>query len=135
MPRPGIGSRWSAVVAFAIGTTVLLGACSRAAGPPPTPVAPTPDTLLYDGRVLYTSNCARCHGGDLKGGPFGPPLLDAAYRPSEHPDATFARAVRDGVQPHHWNFGPMPPVDGLTDEQVKLITAFVRSEQQKVGIR
>lgn len=128
-----MAGRWNVIAAMAIGTTMLLGACSRAASP--LPASPTPDTLLYEGRVLYSSNCARCHGGDLKGSPFGPPLLDAAYRPSEHPDATFARAIRDGVQPHHWNFGPMPPVEGLTDEQVKRITAFVRSEQQKVGIR
>ena len=47
----------------------------------------------------------------------------------------FLVAVRSGSRPHHWNFGPMPPVPGLTDEQVRLITAFVRSEQQAVGIR
>lgn len=88
-----------------------------------------------DGRGLYAANCARCHGGDLKGTTLGPPLLDAIYRRDHHADAAFAIAVRNGVRPHHWNFGPMPPVVGVTEQQVALITAFVRFEQESVGIR
>ncbi len=44
-------------------------------------------------------------------------------------------AARSGVRPHHWNFGPMPPVSGLTDQQVAAIVAYVRSQQQAAGIR
>ena len=44
-------------------------------------------------------------------------------------------AVRSGVRPHHWDFGPMPPVPGLTDAQVASIVAFVREQQRAAGIR
>ena len=115
-----------------VGTAILVAACGLA------PVAKTGGDEAganLDGRGLYAANCARCHGGDLKGTTLGPPFLHAVYARGHHGDAAFAIAVKNGVRAHHWNFGPMPPVDGLTDEQVKLITAFVRSEQQKVGIR
>ncbi|MEI7925656.1 MAG: cytochrome c family protein, partial [Chloroflexota bacterium] len=65
----------------------------------------------------------------------GPPFLDAIYRPGHHGDASFLIAVKNGVRPHHWNFGPMAPIEGLTDAQIAQITAFVREEQQAVGIR
>lgn len=114
-----------------VGAVVLFaGACT---GAPPA-ATPTPGATL-DGRGLYGANCARCHGGDLKGTSIGPPLLDAIYRPGHHPDAAFRVAVKNGVRPHHWNFGPMPPVPGLTDDQVGEIIAFVREEQRAVGIR
>lgn len=110
---------------------VALTACGG--GSASVPASPVTDTL--DGRGLYAANCARCHGGDLKGTTLGPPFLDAIYRPAHHADASFVIAVKNGVRPHHWNFGPMPPVTGLTDAQIAQITAFVREEQQAVGIR
>ena len=88
-----------------------------------------------DGRGLYAAHCALCHGGDLKGTRTGPPFLDAVYRPGHHADAAFLVAMRSGSPAHHWNFGPMLPVPGLTDAQVASITAFVRAEQQRAGIR
>ncbi|MDA0301008.1 MAG: cytochrome c [Chloroflexi bacterium] len=111
------------------GAAMLAGACGGTPAPTPTPGA------TMDGRGLYASNCARCHGGDLKGTTLGPPLLDAIYRPGHHSDAAFRVAVKNGVRPHHWNFGPMPPIPGLTDDQVGEIIAFIREEQREVGIR
>ena len=110
--------------------TLVLSACGGS-----KPATGLADASTLDGRILYAANCALCHGTDLKGTPQGPPLLDAIYRPGHHADAAFLYAVRNGVKPHHWNFGPMPPVPGLTDQQVAAIVAFVRGEQQTVGIR
>ena len=87
-----------------------------------------------DGRGLYAAHCALCHGGDLKGTRTGPPLLGAVYRPGHHADAAFLVAMHRGSPQHHWNFGPMAPVPGLTDAQVASITAFVRAEQRAAGI-
>ena len=56
------------------------------------------------------------------------------YEPGHHADETFRRAARFGVRAHHWRFGDMPPVDGLTDADVKAITAYVRELQQANGI-
>ena len=112
------------------------GMCAAACGEEsPAPPGATADSATLDGRGLYATNCARCHGGDLKGTSQGPPLLDAIYRPAHHPDIAFQVAVKNGVRAHHWNFGPMAPVPGLTERQVAQIIAFVREEQQAVGIR
>lgn len=124
--------RWAAIAGGLGMAAAVLGACSGG-----TENAATPATSngTLDGRGLYASHCARCHGGDLRGTTQGPPFLDAIYRPAHHSDAAFQIAVKNGVRPHHWNFGPMAPVEGLTDAQVAQITAFVREEQQAVGIR
>ncbi len=118
---------------LALASAVLAGAsaCSNA-----RPVSSSASgSAAPDGRRLYAASCAACHGADLKGTPTGPPFLDAIYRSDHHADEAFLVAARSGVRPHHWNFGPMPPVSGLTDQQVAAIVAYVRSQQQAAGIR
>ena len=94
----------------------------------------TGDTaLVAEGRQLYEATCAACHGADLTGTDNGPPFLDPIYAPDHHPDGAFYAAAEVGVQPHHWDFGPMPrqPVD---DEQMRRIIAYIRSVQRDEGI-
>jgi len=86
-----------------------------------------------DGASLYSQACARCHGVDLTGTNQGPPFLDATYTPGHHADASFLLAARGGAPSHHWNFGPMPPVPGLSDEQIEAIVDFVRTQQRAAG--
>ncbi len=86
------------------------------------------------GQSLFRSNCAQCHGVDLQGTSSGPPFLIATYAPNHHGDEAFQSAVANGVTPHHWNFGPMPPIDGLSRDEVAQIVAYVRSEQVRAGI-
>ena len=86
------------------------------------------------GAALYANNCASCHGADLRGTDMGPPHLHPVYEPGHHGDASFRLAVQRGVQPHHWDFGPMPPIDGLSDAEVDDIIAYVRQEQRAAGI-
>jgi len=38
------------------------------------------------------------------------------------------------VRAHHWKFGNMPPVEGIHDEDVIKIIAFVRAVQKENGI-
>lgn len=90
---------------------------------------------VADGEVRYQELCARCHGSNLGGGREGPPLLDSTYAPSHHADLAFYHAVKNGVRAHHWKYGDMPMLTGITPEQVGDIVAFVRREQQQVGIR
>lgn len=85
------------------------------------------------GSELYAANCAICHGDDLRGTDQGPSFLSVVYEPGHHGDAAFLLAVQRGVQPHHWNFGPMPPIAGLTQRDVEAIVAFVRERQQAEG--
>ena len=90
--------------------------------------------LVAEGKTLYESNCAACHGPDLKGTSTGPPFLDPVYAPGHHPDAAFYTAVEFGVQPHHWDFGPMPAQQQISEEEVEAIVAYVRSVQVDAGI-
>ena len=84
------------------------------------------------GAELYQANCASCHGTDLRGTDTGPSHLSVVYEPNHHGDGAFLFAVLRGVQAHHWPFGDMAPVEGLTPEDVGAIVAFVR-EQQRVN--
>lgn len=87
------------------------------------------------GKKLFAANCASCHGVDLKGTDKGPPMLHKVYEPSHHGDAAFQMAAKYGVRAHHWQFGDMKPVPAVTPDEVAHITAYVRAEQRKVGIK
>lgn len=88
-----------------------------------------------EGERLFNQNCASCHGADAAGqGGIAPPLINKVYRPRMHADAAFLLAVRNGVRQHHWEFGPMPPVEGVDDAAVTKITAYVRALQRENGI-
>ncbi|WP_108665722.1 c-type cytochrome [Euzebya rosea] len=115
--------------------TVLLVLLAGCAGTPSTDVSADGATAdVAVGEELYQANCAQCHGVDLRGTDQGPPHLDAVYLPNHHADISFFLAVRDGVRPHHWNFGPMPSIDGLSDDDVTDIVAYVRAQQQAAGL-
>lgn len=86
------------------------------------------------GARLFAENCAICHGENATGTDQGPPLLHKVYEPGHHPDRLFQRAVTHGVMSHHWNFGHMPPVPGLSPADVAKIIAFVREFQRANGI-
>ena len=87
------------------------------------------------GKRLYEKNCASCHGKDLKGSDKGPPFLHPVYQPSHHGDAAFQAAAQYGSRAHHWKFGDMPPVQGVSPDDVAHITAYVRQQQRLVGIQ
>lgn len=87
------------------------------------------------GKGLFEKDCARCHGVDLKGTKIGPPFLHPYYVPSHHSDASFQIAVKEGVRAHHWQFGDMPSMPGVSPDDVAHITAYVRVQQRRVGIQ
>ena len=89
--------------------------------------------LVAEGEVLYGANCAACHGSDLRGTELGPPQLSVVYQPGHHPDESYVRAVLSGVPAHHWGFGDMAPISGLTQDDIARITAFVREKQRIEG--
>ena len=83
------------------------------------------------GHEQYQEHCAKCHGGSLKGSDEGPPLLHGYYKPSHHNDTAFYRAIRRGSKQHHWNFGDMPAVDGIAENEARAIIEFVRWFQRE----
>jgi len=90
-------------------------------------------TLVAEGEVLYQSSCSVCHGSDLRGTAIGPSHLSVIYNPDHHGDGSFAAAVVTGVSAHHWNFGDMPPVVGITEADFNRIMAFIRENQRVEG--
>ena len=98
------------------------------------PAAFSAQALL--GQKTYDANCASCHGGNAAGQDgVAPPLVHVIYEPGHHGDESFQRAVAQGVRAHHWPFGDMPPVDGLTRDDVADVVAYIRELQRTNGIR
>ena len=89
--------------------------------------------LVAMGEPLYQASCATCHGDNLRGTAVGPSHLSIVYEPNHHGDAAFYFAARDGVKQHHWPFGDMAPVPGLSDKDLEAIVAYVRENQRIFG--
>ena len=85
------------------------------------------------GAEVYAESCASCHGADLRGTDRGPSHLSIVYEPGHHSDESFRAAIRDGSSQHHWRFGDMPPVEGLDDDQIDAVIAYVREVQEREG--
>ena len=105
----------------------------------PAVVALAADTVevpftLAKGQMLYEKYCSGCHGLQLEGSDQGPPLVHAFYKPSHHGDESFYRAALQGTRQHHWDFGDMKPVEGITPKKMDSIVPFVRFYQQQKGL-
>lgn len=86
------------------------------------------------GSALFAEKCASCHGADLRGTDKGPPLLNPVYKPDHHSDLAIRLAVKNGVTAHHWQFGDMPPVPGVTPGQIDDLIAYIRGVQRREGL-
>ncbi|MBV7409406.1 cytochrome c [Maritimibacter sp. DP1N21-5] len=117
------------------GTTVRTDVSSDAVTELVAVSVPELDGQAAEGRLVYVANCAGCHGpnaGGLEGA--GPPLVHKIYEPSHHGDMAFYLAAVQGVRAHHWDYGDMPPVTGVTEAEVASIVSFVRALQRENGI-
>ena len=86
------------------------------------------------GEQLFTDNCARCHGAMADGTNTGPPLVHRLYEPGHHADFAFQSAAKNGVIAHHWDFGDMPSVAGVSEDEITQIIAYIRDLQREGGI-
>ena len=83
------------------------------------------------GQHLYEKYCSSCHGIDLNGSDKGPPMIHPFYKPSHHGDEAFYRAALQGAKQHHWKFGDMPLVVGMTPKKMDQLVPYVRYYQQQ----
>ena len=114
------------------GVALIVAAC--AGGENAATDIPTQDPgLVTAGAALYQAKCASCHGTDLRGTDLGPSHLSSVYEPGHHSDVAFVLAVQRGSAAHHWRFGAMPPIEGLTEDDITAIVAFVRETQRIEG--
>lgn len=87
------------------------------------------------GETAFNAKCAACHGDNGAGrDSIAPPLIHKIYEPSHHGDMSFQLAAMNGVRAHHWPFGNMPAVDGVTPSDITNITAYIRAIQRANGI-
>jgi mono/diheme cytochrome c family protein len=128
IPR-ATASRVRSLSGWALLLAIGLAGCGQGGAP-----AQTADTAAVDGAVAFAANCAVCHGADGQGTAQGPPLVDIVYEPAHHSDDAFRRAIAEGVIPHHWELGPMPPLPGIGQDEVEAIIAHVRDLQRDAGI-
>lgn len=129
----------------ALGVVVLLaGACSAALVAPPVS---TPETLraldaetIRNGRRVYVTNCAGCHGLNAQGaqnwqrpddnGNMPPPPQDDSGHTWRHSDRQLAEIILDGWR-DPFNKTPdltMPPFRGkLSDTDVEAVITYFKS--------
>lgn len=88
-----------------------------------------------EGKALFDTNCAPCHGLKAAGTDHGPPLVHDIYNPGHHADAAFLFAAQNGVRQHHWSYGNMPPQPQVSAQQIMSIVQYVRELQVANGIR
>ena len=86
------------------------------------------------GKALFKASCASCHGEAALGTSQGPPLVHIVYEPSHHADAAFLLAAERGVRAHHWGFGDMSPVSGVSRDDIGEIIGYVRWLQRQAGV-
>ena len=131
MTRPArsraVGWR-QAVTACVLGVSVFVVACGSTDS-----AAPSQAESADADADVYAASCASCHGVDLRGTDTGPSLLSIVYEPNHHGDDSFRSAIANGSPQHHWDFGDMQPIEGLSEAQVDAVIAFVRAEQQRLG--
>ncbi len=86
------------------------------------------------GRKVFLEKCRTCHGKNASGTKQGPPLIHDIYEPQHHADSSFYRAVAKGAKQYHWRYGDMPPILGLSRNDVRKVIRYVREIQKANGI-
>jgi mono/diheme cytochrome c family protein len=124
---------WRRHTAIATAVTATIAIVAASCGSAPADSAPASPADSNQGAELYQSNCASCHGADLRGTDKGPSHLSIVYEPNHHGDDSFRSAIINGAQQHHWNFGDMAAIPGLDDGEIEDIISYIRSEQERQG--
>lgn len=122
----------------AVGHSMMPPDTSEIAEGDPIVQVQLPDDLSQQaalGKTVFEAKCSECHGKNAAGrNGIAPPLVHKTYEPSHHSDMAFVLAAQNGVRAHHWNFGNMPRIEGLTQGDVKMVAAYVRELQRANGI-
>ncbi|SOE17216.1 cbb3-type cytochrome c oxidase subunit III [Hoeflea halophila] len=91
--------------------------------------------VAREGEERFNQWCSSCHGPNAAGQDgIAPPLIHRIYEPNHHGDASFHLAAKNGVRAHHWQFGNMPPVEGITNAELDSIVVYIRELQRANGV-
>ena len=105
-------------------SALLLALVASGSAQVPDSQAAKPDQV-QGGAVLFSNNCARCHGANLEGTKKAPSL--AEIRTKKHwTDERITNRILNGE-------GKMPPFrDSLSGEQIQQLIAFLRAENRPI---
>jgi len=121
--------------AVAVAVVMAAGAAlAGAKGVFHNPAEPELTPALRLGKMGYDVYCASCHGKTAGGTDKGPTFINAVYHPGHHADGSFKIAAKRGARAHHWRFGDMKPVEGVTDAQLDGIIKYIRAVQKANGL-
>jgi len=98
------------------------------------PVEPQAGPKINLGRMNFEAYCASCHGKTGRGTDKGPTFISPVYHPGHHADGSFYLAAKRGARAHHWKFGDMEPIPGISDAQITSIIEYVRAVQKANGL-
>jgi len=125
---------WMLIASLA-GLWYLLG-CDTAKGElSPAALTSNVPEEYSKGEAAFNRYCAACHGKAAAGTDHGPSFINRIYEPNHHGDSSFFLAPRRGVRAHHWTFGDMPKVEGVSDDDLKQIVGYIRWLQRQAGIQ
>ncbi|NGM88494.1 cytochrome c [Parapusillimonas sp. SGNA-6] len=131
-----LGTVCAAIVAV-VGVTVMTGGDSG-----PAFIDPTDQTLVMQGRGIYASHCAACHGEALQGQPnwrdrlpngrLPAPPHDKTGHTWHHPDTMLIDMIKNGLVPGKTappNYESDMPAYGtiLTDDEIVAVIAYIKS--------
>ena len=132
MNKPLAGAALAGIAAVAVWT----GVSAQSTAPLIVEVAePRLSETAAEGKTLFDTNCAACHGASGSGSDQGPPLIHRIYVSSHHGDMSFYMAVRQGTPAHHWSFGDMPAQPQVSPGDIPAIILYIREVQAENGIR
>jgi cytochrome c len=100
----------------------------------PSTIIPELSAAAQTGETYFNAKCAACHGINGAGTQKGPTFIHKVYQKGHHADESFQRAAKMGATAHHWNFGNMPPVTGITRAEVAKIITYIREIQAANGL-
>ena len=126
--------RWIPVMILT-GVWFSAGCNSNTQQPPLAVTAVKTPEEFAKGEAAFNRYCAACHGIAAAGTDHGPTFIHRVYEPNHHGDPAFVLAPRKGVRAHHWNFGDMPKIEGVADDDLKEIVGYIRWLQGQAGIR
>lgn len=107
----------------------------RAGAPLVAVIVPELSAAAQAGKKQFEVSCVACHGANAAGKEgVAPPLVHIIYETNHHGDNSFYQAVRYGVRAHHWRFGNMPAIEGVSQSQVADIIIYVRELQRANSI-
>ncbi|MBI3611316.1 MAG: cytochrome c [Nitrospirae bacterium] len=124
---------WASLWFLNISDSFMSAALAASATPPASTTAQVPNEYTK-GEAAFNRYCAACHGKVAAGTDHGPTFIHRIYEPNHHGDQSFLLAPRMGVRAHHWNYGDMPKIEGVSDEDLKQIVGYIRWLQRQAGI-